>query len=277
VSEGRLGTQPNAYTYGGLSGRLSKGLVRRRKLSVDQMPKGRLGHLGVVDCPRGAQLAASTEAKAMHPRPSAETKTGHEREHRRRRPGCPPRGVRVGPPGPGGSHRLPASQGHPCRARGGRELPGADRQDPRLMERRRPSPSVTRPSSPPTRTAFRRTCGRAVGAHGGRQIRVQASAPLPPSPVAGMRIGHLLQTQRRSRPTLLEAAQGGGPTTRPVPLRKLTSAPNARDSAENQCPRLDTVLPAYASTGVDGSTADMGPLPALDESRPPPTRVTLSR
>src|SRR4051794_496327 len=189
----------------------------------------------------------------------------------------PPVGVVVAPPGQGGTPRLPASQGPPCRARGGPELPGADRQDPPLMERRRPSPSVTRPSSPPTRTAFRRTCGRAVGAHGGRRIRVQASAPLPPSPVAGMRIGHLLQTRRRSRPTLLEAAQGGGPTTLPVPLRKLTSAPNARDSAENQCPRGDTVLPAYASTGVDGSTADMGPLPAPDESRPPPTRVTLSR
>ena len=123
------------------------------------MSEGGLGHLGVVHCPRGAQVAASTEAKQMHPRPPAETKTGHERDHRRRRPGCPPRGVRVGSPGPGGSHRSPASQGHACRARGGRELPGADRQNPRLLERRRPSPSVTRPSSSPTRTAFLRTHG----------------------------------------------------------------------------------------------------------------------
>jgi hypothetical protein len=34
---------------------------------------------------------------------------------------------------------------------------------------------------------------------------------------------------------------------------------------------------AHASTGVDGSTADMGPLPAPDGSRPPPSRVTLGR
>jgi hypothetical protein len=227
--------------------------------------------------PSGAQAAASTEVKPMHPRPPAETKTGHERDHRRRRPGCPPRGVRVGPPGPGGSHRGPASQGHACRARGGRELLGADRQDPRLMERRRPSPSVTRPSSPPTRTAFLRSCGRAVGAHGGRQTCVRASAPLTPSPVAGIRLGHRYRRGDASRPALLQAAHGGGPTTRPVPLWRLTSAPHTRDPAENQCPRGDAVLPAHASTGVDGSTADMGRLPAPDESRPPPTRVTLGR
>ena len=186
--------------------------------------------------PSGAQAAASTEVKPMHPRPPAETKTGHERDHRRRRPGCPPRGVRVGPPGPGGSHRGPASQGHACRARGGRDLPGADRQDPRLMERRRPSPSVTRPSSPPTRTAFLRLADEPSALTAIARI----ASGRPP-----LRRRHRSQVfgsatcYRRgdgSRPRLLEGAHGGGPTARPVPVRRLTSAPNTRDAAENQCP-----------------------------------------
>src|SRR5215203_4282099 len=96
----------------------------------------------------------------MHPRPPAATKTCHERDDYGRRPGRPPRGVRVGSPGPGGGRRGPAPQGHTGRARGGSELPGADRQGPRLLERRRPSPPVTRPSTSATRTALLRTRGK---------------------------------------------------------------------------------------------------------------------
>jgi hypothetical protein len=47
----------------------------------------------------------------------------------------------------------------------------------------------------------------------------------------------------------------------------------ARDRQPGQC-LTDS---AHAFTGVDGSTRVIGPLPAPDDFRPPPARVTLGR
>ena len=190
----------------------------------------------------------------MHPGPPADTKTGHERDDYGRRHGRPPRGVRVGSPGPGGGHRGPAPQGHTCRARGGRELPGADRQDPRLLERGRPSPSVTRPSSSPTRTAFLRTRGE----------------PSALTAVAGSRpgvglFGFVTSRWYPDRPPVADALTGAA--------RRCWSWRTAQDRQPSQC-LTDS---AHASTGVDGSTAVLGLLPAPDDSRRPPARVTLGR
>jgi hypothetical protein len=206
--------------------------------------------------PTRSTVSDSTEAKPMHPRPPVETKTSHERDHRRRPPGCPPRGVRVGPPGPSGSYRGPGSQGHACRARGGRQAPGADRQHPRLLERRRPSSSVTRTSSLPTRTALLRTCGRAVGAHGSRQIRVRAG-DVPPGGVA------------RGRAEVLrwdcDAVTGAA--------RRCWRRPTAGDRQPGQA----SWISAQASTGVDGSRLKWVRCPASDGSSPPSIRVRLWR
>ena len=234
-----------------LSGRSSKGQARLRKASVVQMPRGDLDTRGAVTCPGGARAATGTEAKPMHPRPPAETKTGHERDDYGRRPGRPPRGVRVGPPGPGGGHRGPAPQRHACRTRGGRELPGADRQDPRLLERRRPSPSVTRPWSSPTRTAFLRTRGEpsALTAVAGSRPGVGLSDVVTSRWYPGS--ATCCQRADGSRPTLLAVAHGGGPATQPVPYGLRT--------------RLDW---------REEFTADTGPLPAPDVSRP---ALTLRR
>jgi hypothetical protein len=237
-----------------LSGRSSKGQASLRKASVVQMPRGDLDTRGAVTCPGGARAATGTEAKPMHPRPPAETKTGHERDDYGRRPGRPPRGVRVGPPGPGGGHRGPAPQGHTCRARGGRELPGADRQDPRLLERRRPSPSVTRPSSSPTRTAFLRTRGEPSAL-----TAVARSRP-------GVGLSDVVTSRwYPDRPPVANALTGAA--------RRCWRWRTSGDRQPSQC-LTDS---AHASTAVNGFTADTGPLPAPDDSRPALTRVTLRR
>jgi len=216
--------------------------------------EGGPGHPGVVNSPGGARAATGTDAKPMHPRPPAETKTGHERDDYGRRPGRPPRGVRVGPPGPGGGHRGPAPQGHAYRARGGRELPGADRQDPRLLERRRPSPSVTRPSSSPTRTAFLRTRGEPSAL-----TAVARSRP-------GVGLSDVVTSRwYPDRPPVANALTGAA--------RRCWRWRTAGDRQPSQC-LTDS---AHASTAVNGFTADMGPLPAPDDSRPALTRVTLRR
>src|SRR4051812_38504226 len=190
----------------------------------------------------------------MHPRPPGDTKTGHERDDYGRRPGRPPRGVRVGSPGPRGSHRGPASQGHACRARGGRELPGADRQDPRLLERRRPSPAVTRPSSSPTRTAFLRTRG------GPSALTAVARS----RPGVGL-FGFVTSRWYPDRPPVANAVTGAA--------RRCWKRRTAGGRPLGRC----LVDSAPASTGVNGTAADMGPLPAPADSRPALTRVTLRR
>src|SRR3954470_7340616 len=198
-------------------------------------------------CPGAAQAAAGIEAKPMHPRLPQDTKTGHELDDHGRRPGRPPRGVRVGSHGPGGGHRGPAPQGHTCRARGGRELPGADRQDPRLLERRRPSPSVTRPS-------FLRPRG-------------EPSA---------------LTTVDRSCPDVgvSDVVTGRWYPDRPPVANAVTGAARRcwrwRTAGDRQ-PSQSLTDSAHASTGVNGFTADTGPLPAPDDSRPALTWVTLRR
>src|SRR3954470_4967936 len=191
-------------------------------------------------CPGAAQAAAGIEAKPMHPRLPQDTKTGHELDDHGRRPGRPPRGVRVGSPGPGGGHRGPAPQGHTCRARGGRELPGADRQDPRLLERRRPSPSVTRPSSSPTRTAFLRTRGKPSA----------LTAVARSRPGAGLSYG-VTSRWYPDRPPVANALTGAA--------RRSWRWRTAGDRQPSQC-LTDS---AHASTAVNGFTADTGPLPGV--------------
>src|SRR5215212_7119591 len=126
------------------------------------------GHPGVVNSPGGARAATGTEAKPMHPRPPAETKTGHERDDYGRRPGRP-RGVRVGPPGPGGRHRGPAPQGHAYRARrsrtAGRGSTGSSTPGTPASESLSDPAVVVSDSD-----GFPEDSWGAVGAHGRREI-----------------------------------------------------------------------------------------------------------
>ena len=83
-----------------------------------------------------------------------------------------------------------------------------------------------------------------------------------------------------TRPSSPDAAGGGARRGTDDPASASVEADGSasqRDAAEDHGSRWDTVLPAQSSTGVGGSTAVMGLPPAPDESRPPPTRVTLSR
>jgi hypothetical protein len=122
------------------------------------------------------------------------------------------------------------------------------------VERRRPSPSVTRPSSSPTRTAFLRTRGE----------------PSALTAVARSRPGVGLPDVVTSR---------WYPDRRPAanaltgPARRCWRWRTAGDRQPTQC----LVDSPHASTGVDGCTADMRPLPAPDDSRRPLNRVTLRR
>jgi hypothetical protein len=256
VSEGELVLSPTRTPPAELSSRSWKGEGRRREGVGRSAAEGGLAPCGWSIAHTEHRQRQAPIATPMHPRPPAKTKTGHERDHRRRRPGCPPRGVRVGPRGPGFSHRGPASQGHGCCARGGRELPGADRHDPRLMERRRPSRSVTRPSAPPTRTALLRTRGRAVGAHGSRQIRVRVG-DVPPGGVARGRAEVLRGTLTRSQEP--PDAAGGGPRRKTDNPARPRGFPHKRQLAWTDS-RLRRVR-----------------CPASDGSSPPSIRVRLWR